>query len=45
VSTVRSELHGDGVLVVTLDKPPANAIDERWLRDLLVSARRAMWLI
>jgi enoyl-CoA hydratase len=34
MSTVRSELRGEGVLVMTLDKPPANAIDERLLRDL-----------
>ena len=40
-STVRSELRGDGVLVVTLDKPPANAIDERLLRDLLACVRDA----
>ena len=34
MSTVRSEFRGEGVLVLTLDKPPANAIDERLLRDL-----------
>ena len=34
MSTVRSDLRADGVLVLTLDRPPANAIDERLLGDL-----------
>ncbi|HZR84890.1 MAG TPA: enoyl-CoA hydratase/isomerase family protein [Candidatus Binatia bacterium] len=32
--TVRTELRDGGVLVATLDRPPANAIDEALLRDL-----------
>lgn len=34
MSTVRVDLREGGVLVVTLDRPPANAIDETLLRDL-----------
>ena len=41
MSTVRKELRDDGVLVVTLDKPPANAIDEALLRDLTTVVRDA----
>jgi enoyl-CoA hydratase len=41
MGTVRTELHGDGVLVATLDKPPANAIDESLLGDLAHVVREA----
>ena len=34
MTTIRSERHDGGVCVLTLDKPPANAIDERLLTDL-----------
>lgn len=34
MSTVQQEIRQDGVCVLTLDKPPANAIDETLLRDL-----------
>lgn len=34
VSTVRTEDHDAGVRLLTLDRPPANAIDEDLLRDL-----------
>jgi len=36
--TVRSEDHPGGVRVLTLDRPPANAIDETLLRELLEAA-------
>lgn len=38
MTTVRSSPFGDGVVLLTLDKPPANAIDEKLLTDL----RRAL---
>ena len=34
MSTVRVENHAEGVRVLTLDRPPANAIDETLLTDL-----------
>lgn len=34
MSTVKREIHPGGVCVLTLDKPPANAIDEVLLSDL-----------
>jgi enoyl-CoA hydratase len=34
MSTVRQEMQTGGVCLLTLDKPPANAIDETLLRDL-----------
>jgi enoyl-CoA hydratase len=34
LTTVRSEDHDQGVRLLTLDRPPANAIDEELLRDL-----------
>ena len=34
MSTVRSENHDGGVRLLTLDRPPANAIDEELLSDL-----------
>lgn len=39
--TVRDEMGGQGVRVLTLDKPPANAIDERLLGDLEAAVDRA----
>jgi enoyl-CoA hydratase/carnithine racemase len=34
MATIRTEMRGDGVLLATLDRPPANAIDETLLGDL-----------
>lgn len=41
MSVVRTELHDGGVFVATLDKPPANAIDETLLADLTEAVRIA----
>jgi len=41
VSTVRSEDHDAGVRLLTLDRPPANAIDEEMLGDLAVAVDAA----
>lgn len=39
--TIRADLHADGVLLLTLDRPPANAIDEALLADLAEACRAA----
>lgn len=41
MSTIRSEDHDGGVRLLTLDRPPANAIDETLLGDLLAAIERA----
>lgn len=41
MSTVRSEDHDAGVRLLTLDRPPANAIDEELLRDLAAAVDAA----
>jgi enoyl-CoA hydratase/carnithine racemase len=43
METVHREARGDGILLLTLDKPPANAIDETLLADLdaAIEAARA----
>jgi enoyl-CoA hydratase len=41
VTTVREDLRSAGVLVISLDKPPANAIGEQLLADLSVALGRA----
>lgn len=41
MSSVKRDLRDGGVLVLTLDKPPANAIDETLLRDLSAAVKGA----
>jgi enoyl-CoA hydratase/carnithine racemase len=41
MSTVRISEHDGGVRMLTLDRPPANAIDEALLGDLLAAVQRA----
>jgi enoyl-CoA hydratase len=41
MATVRSEDHPGGVRVLTLDRPPANALDETLLADLSAALDRA----
>jgi len=41
MSTIRVSEHDGGVRVLTLDRPPANAIDETLLGDLLAALREA----
>jgi enoyl-CoA hydratase len=41
MSTVRGSDHDGGVRVLTLDRPPANALDERLLTDLATELDRA----
>jgi len=41
VTTIRSEDHDAGVRLLTLDRPPANAIDEEMLRDLAAAVDAA----
>src|SRR5262249_27318228 len=41
MATVRSEDHPGGVRVLTLDRPPANALDETLLGDLSAALDRA----
>lgn len=41
MTTIRSEDHDAGVRLLTLDRPPANAIDEEMLRDLAAAVAAA----